>query len=46
MQPKVTLADDSRRIQLYDVLFRYDVGAAETDGALAMLEVTRYGVTL
>ena len=40
MNPKVTLADDSNRIELYDVLFRYAVGAAESDGALAMLEVT------
>ena len=40
MIPKVTLADDSNRIQLYDVLFRYAVGAAESNGALSMLEVT------
>ena len=40
MVPKVTLADDSNRIQLYDVLFRYAVGAAESNGALSMLEVT------
>ena len=40
MVPKVTLAGDSNRIQLYDVLFRYAIGTAETDGALSMLEVT------
>ena len=40
MVPKVTLADDSNHIQLYDVVFRYAVGVAETNGALSMLEVT------
>ena len=40
MDPKVTLADDSNRIQLYDVLFRYAIGAADSNGALSMLEVT------
>ena len=40
MVPKVTLADDSKRIPLYDVLFRYAVGATESDGTLSMLEVT------
>jgi uncharacterized cupin superfamily protein len=40
MNPKVTLSADSKQIQLYDVLFRYAVGAGESDGALSMLEVT------
>jgi quercetin dioxygenase-like cupin family protein len=40
MVPKVVLADESRRIQLYDVLFRYGVGSDESDGGLSLLEVT------
>jgi quercetin dioxygenase-like cupin family protein len=40
MDPKVTLADDSNQIRLYDVLFRYAIGAAESGGGLSMLEVT------
>ena len=40
MVPKVVLADESQRIQLYEVLFRYGVTAADTNGGLSMLEVT------
>ena len=40
MVPKVVLADESRQIQLYDVLFRYGVGSDESDGGLSLLEVT------
>jgi quercetin dioxygenase-like cupin family protein len=40
MVPKVVLVDESRRIQLYDVLFRYGVGSNESDGGLSLLEVT------
>ena len=40
MVTKVVLADESRQIQLYDVLFRYGVGSNESDGGLSLLEVT------
>jgi len=40
MKPTIVLAEDARRISLYDVAFCYGVGAAQTDGALSMLEVT------
>jgi quercetin dioxygenase-like cupin family protein len=40
MEPKVVGPDQASRIQLYDVLFTYAIGAAETDGRLSMLEVT------
>jgi len=40
MQAKVIRADESREIELYDVLFRYGVGAEETGGTLSLLEVT------
>ena len=40
MKPTIVHADDSQRISLYDVPFRYGIGAAETDGALSMLEVS------
>ena len=40
MKPTIVHADDSHRISLYDVTFRYGVGASETDGALSLLEVT------
>jgi quercetin dioxygenase-like cupin family protein len=39
MEPRVIHADESRRLALYDVGFRYGIGADETDGALSMLEV-------
>jgi len=40
MIPKVVRPDEARRISLYDVVFRYGIGSAETDGKLSMLEVT------
>jgi quercetin dioxygenase-like cupin family protein len=40
MQAKVIRADESKTIQLYDVLFRYGVGAEASGGALSLLEVT------
>jgi quercetin dioxygenase-like cupin family protein len=40
MVPKVVPAEDARRIALYEVVFRYGVGADDSDGGLSMLEVT------
>lgn len=40
MIPKVVRPDEARRISLYDVVFRYGIASAETDGKLSMLEVT------
>jgi len=40
VEAKVVHADESRRIALYDVAFRYGVGAEETAGAISMLEVS------
>ncbi|MEP7081711.1 MAG: cupin domain-containing protein [Chloroflexota bacterium] len=40
MIPKVVRPDEARRISLYDVVFRYGIGSADTDGKLSMLEVT------
>lgn len=40
MDPKVVAADQAHEISLYDVKFRYAIGAEETDGVLSMLEVT------
>lgn len=40
MDPRVVRPDDAHQIQLYDVLFRYGVGADASNGALSMLEVT------
>lgn len=40
MLPKAIPPTETRALSLYDVQFRYAVGAAESDGALAMLEVT------
>jgi quercetin dioxygenase-like cupin family protein len=40
MDPTVVRPDDDHRIRLYDVHFRYGVGAAASAGALSMLEVT------
>jgi quercetin dioxygenase-like cupin family protein len=37
---KVVPAEQAHEISLYDVKFRYGVGANETDGVLSMLEVT------
>ena len=40
MKPRVVHAGEERRIELYDVVFRYGIGSDETDGTLSMLEVT------
>jgi quercetin dioxygenase-like cupin family protein len=40
MEPKVVLPDEARTLSLYDVQFRYGITSAETDGRLALLEVT------
>jgi quercetin dioxygenase-like cupin family protein len=40
MEPKVIRPDEARGIELYDVVFKYGIGAGETDGTLSMLEVT------
>ena len=40
MKPKVVLPDEAKTLSLYDVQFRYGIASAETDGGLALLEVT------
>jgi quercetin dioxygenase-like cupin family protein len=40
MKAKVVLPYQASTLQLYDVAFRWGIGADETDGALSMLEVT------
>ena len=40
MNGAVVRAGEARTIQLYDVVFRYAIGADQTDGALSMIEVT------
>ena len=40
MRPSIVPANDSKRIALYDVGFRYAIGADDTDGVLSMIEVT------
>lgn len=40
MKPKVILPAEAHRISLYDVVFNYGVGSAESDGRLSILEVT------
>ena len=40
LQPAVVRPDEARRIELYDVLFRYAIGADQTDGRISMIEVT------
>jgi quercetin dioxygenase-like cupin family protein len=40
MVPKVVAAEQAREISLYDVKFRYGIGADQSDGLLSMLEVT------
>lgn len=40
MKPTVILAEESSHLQLYDVAFRWGIGADQTDGALSLLEVT------
>ena len=46
MEPKVIRPDEARSIGLKDVVFKYGVGADETDGRLSMLEVTIPPMTL
>ena len=40
MEPKVVLPDEAKTLSLYDVHFAYGIASAETDGRLALLEVT------
>lgn len=40
MVPRIVTVANERRLSLYDVGFRYGIGADETDGSLSMLEVT------
>lgn len=40
MDARVVRPDAAKSLQLYDVLFRWGVGAEETGGALSLLEVT------
>ena len=40
MKAKVILPDQASTLQLYDVAFRWGIGAEETDGGLSMLEVS------
>jgi len=40
MQPRIVRPDDAHSLSLYDVQFRYGLGGGETDGAIALLEVT------
>ena len=40
MKPTVVLPEESAHLQLYDVAFRWGVGADQTDGAVSLLEVT------
>ena len=40
MKPTVVLPEESAHLQLYDVAFRWGVGAEQTDGAVSLLEVT------
>jgi quercetin dioxygenase-like cupin family protein len=38
--PKIVRSDEASHIALYDVVFRYGIGADDSDGGLSMLEVT------
>jgi quercetin dioxygenase-like cupin family protein len=40
MKPTVVLPEESSHLELYDVAFRWGIGADQTDGALSLLEVT------
>jgi len=40
VRSKVVRPDEAHSVQLNEVVFRYGIGAGETDGALSMLEVT------
>lgn len=40
MKPQVIRPEESDTLQLYDVLFRWGIGADRTDGAVSVLEVS------
>lgn len=40
IEPTVVLPGESKTLQLYDVAFRWGIGAEQTEGALSLLEVT------
>jgi quercetin dioxygenase-like cupin family protein len=40
MQPRIVPPDQAHTLSLYDVQFRYGLGGGETDGGIALLEVT------
>jgi quercetin dioxygenase-like cupin family protein len=40
MRAKVVLPGEAKTLQLYDVGFRWGIGAEQTDGAVSILEVT------
>lgn len=40
MKPAVIRPDEARTLQLYDVAFRWGIGADQTDGQTSVLEVT------
>ncbi|MBA2633663.1 MAG: cupin domain-containing protein [Chloroflexi bacterium] len=40
MESRVIRPEEAHSVQLNEVVFRYGIGTAETDGALSMLEVT------
>lgn len=40
MEPKMVRPDEARTLSLYDVAFRYGLTGDETDGRIALLEVT------
>jgi quercetin dioxygenase-like cupin family protein len=40
VEPKIIRPDEARSVLLKNTLFRYGIGANETDGRLSMLEVT------
>ena len=40
MEAKVVFPDEASTLQLYDVAFRWGIGADQTNGGLSMLEVT------
>ena len=40
MQPRIVRPDQAHTLSLYDVQFRYGLGGGETEGGIALLEVT------
>lgn len=40
MEPKVIRPDEAKTVALRETLFRYGIGADETDGRISLLEVT------